>query len=269
MDEYISTRRPYNAFLASIVEDYFFMDIPVEALSGKTEFIVPFPRITFCYYFDRPFSLTNHNTQETVIEKIIITKVSTTQISILPTTDRVKILGTHIKPFALAYFTKQPIHKLPWLINTEDLFGDIAVKFQNKINVCTDPEQMFDVIEDIFLDNVLVRDLSLITRAVELIETSDTNLSIEELSSQLNTTERTLRNHFYEHIGCSPKEYLQIVKIKKVAYQLKYSDQSLTDIAFDNHYFDQAHFINDLKKITGYSPGELRKLIPNFRFLQF
>lgn len=85
----------------------------------------------------------------------------------------------------------------------------------------------------------------------------------------INVSDRTIRNHFYEYIGCSPKEYLRIVKLKQVAYELKHSQKSLTHIAYENNYFDQAHFIHEIKDITGQSPNELRKKIPNFRFLQF
>lgn len=128
---------------------------------------------------------------------------------------------------------------------------------------------MFDEVETVFLDNILIRDLSLITKAIELIEINSGHLEITELSKRLGVSDRTIRNHFYNCIGCSPKEYFRIVKLKQIAYQLKHSESSLTDIAYDNNYFDQAHFIREVKGITGQSPNQLRKEIPNFRFLQF
>jgi AraC-like DNA-binding protein len=85
----------------------------------------------------------------------------------------------------------------------------------------------------------------------------------------MSVSERTLRNHFYEYVGCSPKEYIRLVKLRQVAYQMKYSKNSLTDIAYDNNYADQAHFIHDVKNFTGMSPKQLKKEIPGFRFLQF
>lgn len=263
-------RKPYNLFLSTIVDNYFFIDIEVSHLSLQPEFIIPFPRITFGYFFDYPFSVTNLTTKESLTLNIAISRISTQQILVQPTKDKVKIIGAHIKPFALAYLTKQPISNLPWLINTEELFGETAVKFRKAINVCRNVDEMFDQVEKVFLDNILIRDLSIITKAIELIETTkNENITIKEIASLLGITERTLRNHFYEYIGCSPKEYLRIVKMKQVAAQLKHAERSLTDIAYDNIYFDQAHFINEIKKITGHTPSQLRKKIPHFRFLQF
>lgn len=268
-DKYFTIRKPYNSFLSGIVEHYFYIDVLVSQLSDQAEFMIPFPRITFGYLFDCPFTVINHTLNTSQLINAAISRISTQKITVQPCTERIKILGAHIKPFGLAYFTKLPINSLPWLINTEMLFGNIATEFLQRINACHDTAQMFDEIETVFLDNILIRDLSLITEAIELIETNSGHIEIKELSKRLGVTDRTIRNHFYDYIGCSPKEYFRIVKMKQIAYQLKHSENSLTHIAYDNNYFDQAHFIHEVKDITGKSPNELRKEISNFRFLQF
>gem|GEM_PF-849153 len=262
-------QKPKNAFLASIVDDYFYIDTLVSELNPEPEFIIPYPRITFGYFFNHPFTATNQTLNESAIVNISISKISTQKIIVQPNSDRIKICGAHINPFALAYLTKTPIHSFPWLINTEDLFGDITRKFIKRLDKATDTETMFAEVEKVFLDNLLVRDLSLITEAVNIIENSEENIEISKLAKELGVTDRTLRNHFYDYVGCSPKEYIKIVKLKKVAYQLAQQKDSLTEIAYDNQYFDQAHFIKELKEVTGFTPGELRKEIANFRFLQF
>ena len=269
IDKYFTIRKPYNSFLAGIVEYYFYIDAPVSLLTEQAEYMLPFPRITFGYFFDHPYQVTNHTLNTSELVNIAISRISTQKITVQPSTDRIKILGAHVKPFGLAYLTKKPINSLPWLINTEELFGNIAKKFLRKVKNCHDTEEMFNEVEIVFLDNILIRDLSLITKAIELIEINFGHIEITELSKQLGVSDRTIRNHFYDYIGCSPKEYFRIVKLKQIAFQMKHSENSLTHIAYDNHYFDQAHFIREVKGITGQSPNQLRKEIPNFRFLQF
>lgn len=269
LEKHFTIRKPYNAFLSGIVDHYFFIDAPVSLLSEQAEFIIPFPRVTFGYLFDHPFTITNDTLKTSELINIAISRVSLEKVTVQPSTDRVKILGAHLKPFGLAYFTEKSINSLPWLVNTEELFGNIATKFLQKVHACRDTEQMFNEVETVFLDNILIRDLSLITKAIELIETNAGHIEVTELSRQLGVSDRTLRNHFYDNIGCSPKEYFRIVKMKQVAFQMKHSENSLTHIAHDNNYFDQAHFIREVKGITGQSPNQLRKEIPNFRFLQF
>lgn len=268
-DKYFTIRKPYNSFLSGIVEYYFYIDFPASQLSEQAEFIIPFPRITFGYFFDHPFTVINDTLKTSQLVNIAISRISIKKITVQPSTNRIKILGAHLKPFGLAYFTKKSINSLPWLINTEELFGSIAEKFLGKVKACRDTEQMFNEVETVFLDNILIRDLSLITKAIELIETNSGHIEIAALSKQLGVADRTIRNHFYDYVGCSPKEYLRVVKLKQIAFQMKHSESSLTHIAYDNNYFDQAHFIHEVKGITGQSPNQLRKEIPTFRFLQF
>jgi AraC-like DNA-binding protein len=267
MNKYFITRKPNNQFLSALVDYYFYIDISVSQLSLDQEFIIPFPRITFGYFFDHPFTATNHTLNQSLSVNMAFSRISTHKITVKPQTERVKIIGAHACPYCLAYLTKQPIRTMPWLINAVDLFS--ANEFQLRVERCTEAEQMFNEVEKIFLENILVRDLSLISNAIELIEKSAGNIQIAELCNQLSVSDRTIRNQFYDQIGCSPKEYIRIVKMKQVAWQMKHSDNSLTSIAYDNDYFDQAHFIRDVKNITGKSPNKLRKEIPHFRFLQF
>lgn len=263
------TRAPRDQFLATLVDYYFYIDVSVDALDFEQEYVIPFPRITFGYFFDHPFLVTNHNLKQSRPISMAISRISTHKITVQPQSERVKIIGAHVRPYTLAYLTPTSISRLPWLIDTEVLFGNTAKKFKQKIDQCIGPEPMFDAVEKVFLDTLLTRDLSTITQAVDLIEQRSGDIKLAELAQQLNVTERTLRNQFSANVGCTPKEYLQLVKLKKSVYNMRFSDQSLTDITYDSHYFDQAHFINSVKRITGKSPKKLRKELPSFRFLQF
>ncbi len=268
-DNFFITRKPHNQFLSTLVDYYFYIDVPVSRLSPNPEYIIPFPRITFGYFFNHPFTATNLTLKESVSVNMVISRISTHKIIVQPQTDRVKIIGAHVRPFCLAYLTRQSIKSLPWVINTKELFPKEAYQFQQRIEQCNNAEEMFNEVERVFLDTILVRDLSLITKAVELIENNAGAIEITELSKQLKVSDRTIRNQFYDCVGCSPKEFIRLVKIKQVAFTMKHSNSSLTNIAYDNEYFDQAHFIHEVKSITGQSPNQLRKKIPDFRFLQF
>jgi AraC-like DNA-binding protein len=256
-------RKPNSSSLANVVDSYFYIETTVAELSQRPEFIIPFPRITFGYFFDCPFTVTNQTLNQSEIVNLFISKISTQKITIQPNSDKVKILGAHLRPFGLACFTEQPIDKLGWLISQKELFEEVTKSFLRRIDTCRNTEQLFDEVEKVFLDNILNRDLSLIAEAIELIENKAGNIKITEISKQLGVSDRTIRNHFYQRIGCSPKEYFRIVKLRQVAYELMHSQKTLTHIAYE------AHFINEIKGITGHSPSDLRKEIPTFRFLQF
>ena len=76
---------------------------------------------------------------------------------------------------------------------------------------------------------------------------------------------RRLQQRFKSEIGISPKLFLRTLRINTVINQMKLkSDQSLTQLALEHNYFDQAHFIKDFKHFTGLNPKLFLKSInPN------
>ena len=261
--------KPFNTYLQSWVDYYFFLEIPVDNLKINEEFVFPFPRITFGYFFDHPFLVTNHSKNEKYSAEMIISRISTDQISVKPLTDKVKIIGAHIKPYALALLTNDDISKKPWIIKTEDLFKKEAKRFKRKIDSYSNPKEMFAEVEDVFLRSVLTKDLKIVIRAIDLIEEEKGKISISKLSEDTGVSTRTLRNHFYKSVGCSPKEYIMLVKLRQSIYQMKYSPGSLTSVSYSQNFADQAHFTHTVKNITGTHPKEIKNNLPNFRFLQF
>ena len=159
--------KPFNNYLQKWVDYYFFIEIPVDKLKLNEEFVFPFPRITFGYFFEHPFLVTNHSTNENYSAEMIISRISTNQITVKPLTDTVKIVGAHIKPYALALLTNENISKMPWVIKTEDLFKKEAKRFKKKINSCSHPKEMFTEVEHVFLRSVLTKDLSIVIKAID------------------------------------------------------------------------------------------------------
>jgi AraC-like DNA-binding protein len=83
-------------------------------------------------------------------------------------------------------------------------------------------------------------------------------LSVKQLTDQTGLSQRQLSRRFQQSIGLSPKEYLRVSRfISSLRYLKKYPAHSLTDIAYESGYYDQAHFIRDYKDYSGYTPGEL------------
>ncbi|WGF91576.1 helix-turn-helix domain-containing protein [Aequorivita marisscotiae] len=269
MENGFQIQLPKNHFLQKLVDYYFFIDIPVSQLVMKEEYVLPFPRLTFGYFFEHPFSVTNHSKNKSQTAEMIISRISTDKISVAPLTDRVKILGAHVKPFTLAYLTNKNVSELPWIINTKELFGKKAESFQKKIDTCGSTKEMFTEVEKIFQNTVLAKDLSQIEIVMETIEATRGSVSISFLADTVGVTSRTLRNYFYKYIGCSPKDYLQLVKLKQSVFQMKNDPSSLTSLSYDQNFADQAYFSNTIKNLTDQSPKKIRENLPDFRFLQF
>lgn len=256
-----------NKNLLKIVDSFFYLKIPTTSLQQLKERIIPYPRVTLGYFFDCPFSVSDGKIEVSV--DFIFSRISTKTVQVKPQTAEVKIIGVHFKPYALAFFTHQRVKDLPIILPAQQLLTNNLVEFKEKIVQTHELDQQFKILERLLLHNLCTPNIKLISTAINKIEASAGQLVIDELANELNMTNRTLRNHFYQCIGCSPKEYAQLVKLNRAVIAIKAANKNLTAIAHEQGYFDQAHFVNSIKSITGKSPKSLQKEVSNFRFLQF
>lgn len=98
-------------------------------------------------------------------------------------------------------------------------------------------------------------ELSYINRAAELIRNTK-GLKIEDLPGLVYISKRQLERQFKEKVGITPKHYLRITRLNEVQRLLDNNHTlDLTSVAYQCGYFDQSHFINDFKRITGEKPA--------------
>jgi AraC-like DNA-binding protein len=85
-------------------------------------------------------------------------------------------------------------------------------------------------------------------------------VSFDALLKQLQLSERTLERRFKQSIGVSAKLFSRICRFQESLNQLRKNNyQKLSDIAYENGYSDQSHFIRTFKEFTGVSPFDYKK----------
>jgi YesN/AraC family two-component response regulator len=88
----------------------------------------------------------------------------------------------------------------------------------------------------------------------------DTNLTLKELSKDLNIHPAYLSREFSKHFdNLSFGDYLRKQRIEKAIEYLNNSNYSLTKIAYLTGFSDQSHFTRIFKKQTGKSPSVFKK----------
>ncbi len=96
----------------------------------------------------------------------------------------------------------------------------------------------------------------------QLLYLVDGNISVEEVSNQINWSNRQISRYLNKFLGVSLKTYLNIQKIYAAYIQIREGR-----FFPDDGYYDQAHFIREVKKHTGETPKELFKK-QNDHFIQ-
>jgi AraC-like DNA-binding protein len=96
--------------------------------------------------------------------------------------------------------------------------------------------------------------------ALSQIIQSNGSISLKDLQEQLQLTERSFERRFKQGVGISPKLFSRICRFQNSLAQLRSNNYSkLSDIAFENDYADQSHYIRAFKEFAGFSPYQYQK----------
>lgn len=98
---------------------------------------------------------------------------------------------------------------------------------------------------------------ALIHCACGLLDGHPDGRRIDAIVQASAVSSRHLRRLFQQHVGVGPSQYLRLSRFTK-ALQLMQTPLTLTEIAHEALYHDQAHFCRDFKEIAGLSPGQYR-----------
>lgn len=82
-------------------------------------------------------------------------------------------------------------------------------------------------------------------------------LTIHHLSNKTGFSQKHFIDIFKKHVGVTPKTFMKIIRFQKAIYEIeKTNTANWTSIAFESGYYDQAHFINDFKSFSGFTPKQ-------------
>lgn len=130
-----------------------------------------------------------------------------------------------------------------------------------QLNLCSDVKPMRDLFEKFFsgFAKEHFTGTDLLDHIVSRMEKTNGMIMVSQLCNICNITPRSLERHFMEEFGIPAKELLQIFRINRAIRILaEEPNANLAGISYLSGYFDQSHFIKDIRKITGISPGKLQ-----------
>lgn len=141
-----------------------------------------------------------------------------------------------------------------------DLFSKKDIRFSETLDDACDVADKIDIISAYLikkLDQNRSAEDGVLRYAVEKISASNGQLSLAALRNDLRLSERTFERNFKQYVGISPKLFSRICCFQASLKQLNRSDfNKLSDIAYQNNYADQSHFIRSFKQFSGFSPNQ-------------
>jgi AraC-like DNA-binding protein len=159
----------------------------------------------------------------------------------------------HIAQFAVFY--EGPIHALKnTMVAPDDLWGHDGARLVDQIRYAPSFDDQIRLMEHFLRKHAKVHP-HLTVQAAARDLTSAGAPSIKDLAAKYRYSPSRFRHIFNEVVGISPRDFASVQRIR-LALSLYPTHASFTDLGFALGYHDQAHFIRDWKKRTGFTPGD-------------
>lgn len=165
---------------------------------------------------------------------------------------------SHAVPFL---FNVSPSELGNEFISLTTLLGADGVMLNEKVALARNTQERIDILSTYFISASKGRRLedTLILQSVNEIKQLGGNIRIEALASQFGLSKKQFGRRFKNNLGFNPKLFARIVRFESVLASHP-GAQSLTETAYANGYFDQAHFTHELKTFTGFKPKDFWNL---------
>lgn len=114
------------------------------------------------------------------------------------------------------------------------------------------------------LNQINKRD-ELIELALDHIRQNIVSVTVQDLVATFHISERQFQKRFARVIGMAPQQFIRVRRVNE-ALHLMYSGQyeRLSEVAYALNYYDQSHFIRDMKSFSWVSPKHIAMRISDF-----
>lgn len=253
---------PPHPDLAALVKCYWILEIPA-AMDAQRQRIIPDGCIEMIFILGDDIKRYTSE-DEFIIQPRAMILGQTIEPFFVEPTGLVNSFAVRFYPYGFANFVTVAINNLANKETPIDLlFGEMTSKeLEQKIIQATATEKRIGIIEDFLLH--LLKDKATIDSIVK--STIDT-LFLTNGSTPINiilkddlSKRRQLERKFLKQVGVSPKQLGKVIRLQTALKMLlNQPSDSLTKIAYESEYFDQAHFIKDFKEFTGTNPKDFLK----------
>lgn len=244
--------------LAPFVKCYWNLEIP----KGKTpqkNTIVPDGCMKLIFHYGDPYkNHTEDGKSYTLPRALLIGQL--TKPYIVEPTGVTKTFFVCFRPNGFIPFTTIPIKEMEnTAVPLDKLFGKEGLDIEQQILNANSTSERINLIESFLFKRLANKEMvnNIVDSTVETILTANGHIAIGVISKQNNVNRRQLARKFSSDIGLSPKQLSKTIRLQATLKKLLTEEpSSLTDVAYENEYYDQAHFIKEFKEFTGLTPKE-------------
>lgn len=253
-----------SVLLAPYIKHYWILES--DATDGEVcERVIPTGFIEWMFHYKNTFVMKGSK-QPVKQPRSLVSGINSNYTDIA-TCGESGVVSVTFYPHGAAHFMRFPLSEIEdSSIDLCDIYQSKVKEVEQQICLANSLAERIGIIEGFLLNcfrPIDKYDEMLVKKGVAIINQSKGQINAAKLSESLLYTSRSLERKFSVLLGKSPKQFIRIVRFQKIIEHFsKAGNINLAQIACENGYFDQAHFIKDFKDLSGYTPGEFLALGP-------
>jgi len=242
-----------SSLLAPYVKHYWFMTI--NSSVQASERVIPTGMMGLVFHRgERIFSSSDECLQPRAF--LCGQDSSFTDLSYSGTIDMISI---DFRPSGAKAFFKMPMIELNKQSVAIDCLSDSQImELEKRLSDTSAPKECVLLIENFLYKRIYqfnTYNLKRMNAVIQSIYNGQQNIDLLAQTACLGY--KQFKRIFADYVGANPKDFLRVVRFQKALHTLqKRPDFSLTQLAYECGFYDQAHFIKDFKEISGYTPTE-------------
>jgi AraC-like DNA-binding protein len=152
------------------------------------------------------------------------------------------------------------------VVNADLVFGRGILSLREQLLEARSVDAMFYLVERFLLqqagDRVNSGNASrCVEYAIDYLARGLYDASLQSLAEAIGYSQKHFIGLFKRQVGATPKQYLRILRFQRAVQGLETaSSPDWSGFALQNGFYDQAHFINDFRGFSGFSPAEYLRL---------
>lgn len=251
----IDSIRP-TGILSKYLQNYFIVetDNPIDFLPNER--VYPCGYATMVFHYGSPSIFQKKDSSKYIEPNLVICGQQTSyyDLSLSGKTGMILIV---FRPHGVKSFFNFPITELlNENLSLHDLINSETIELEDKLFNSPNNRQRITHLENFLIKRLIHNnEFERVEHALEIIENSKGQIKTQDIAHEVCLGIKQFERTFSKYVGINPKKYASIVRFHNVIQmKRKHKNSSMFQLAFDNGYYDQSHFIHDFKSLTGFTP---------------
>lgn len=247
---------PPHPDLAALVKCYWTLEVPYDPMTTKQRIL---PDGCIELFFILGDDVKRYTADGFIIQPRAMVLGQITEPFFIEPTGVVHSFAVRFYPYGFANFTTVPLVDLA---NRETPIAQLlgegkAGVLTQQITAAADTEERIRIIETFLFQQLAEQETAdqIVRSTIDVILQSKGSLPVNEMLKDDPSKRRQLERKFAKQVGISPRQLGKVIRLQAALKMLLHQkEETMAAVAYENNYFDQAHFNKDFKAFTGTSP---------------